>query len=133
VGGALLDASGRPGVNATITVCGSVLGFGLALTLAAVYGTALAAAVGMGVGLVVIGAGTLELSRRLVLRMPWRTLAPALVTPWVALGAAGAAAFGLSRAAKTSPVVTIGLIALAAAVSAAAVAYVGPWTRRLTT
>jgi hypothetical protein len=102
--------------------------------LAAAFGTALAAAIGIATGLVVIGAGALELSRRLVLRMSWRALASPVLTPWVALGAAGALAYGLSRVASMSPPVTIALVALAAAAAATGVAYgSGPWRSRLTT
>jgi O-antigen/teichoic acid export membrane protein len=134
VGGAMLDASGRPGTNATMTTAGAALGLGLGVGLAAAFGTPLAAAIGIATGLVVIGAGALELSRRLVLRMSWRALAPPILTPWVALGAAGALAYGLSRVASTSPLVTIALVAFAAGAAATGVAYgSGPWRSRLTT
>jgi O-antigen/teichoic acid export membrane protein len=134
VGGAMLDASGRPGTNAAMTTAGAALGLGLGVGLAAAFGTALAAAIGIATGLVVIGAGALELSRRLVLRMSWRALAPPVLTPWVALGAAAALAYGLSRVASMSPLVTIALVALAAAAAATGVAYgSGPWRSRLTT
>ena len=134
IGGAMLDASGRPGVNASIAAVGAGLGLALGVGLAAAFGTALAGAVGIATGLVIIGTGALELGRRLVLRLSWKALAPLVLTPWLALGAAGALAYGLSQAAGTSSPVTLALVAFAVAAAATGLAYRSrPWGGRLTT
>jgi O-antigen/teichoic acid export membrane protein len=121
VGQATLDASGRPGINAVLTLFGAAAGLGLAVGLASAFGTALAAAIGIAFGLVAIAAAALEMSRRLALRMTWRTLLGVLAPPWLSVGAAGAAAFAASRALSTAPVLTLGLVALATMATAVAV------------
>ncbi len=91
VGQAMLDAAGRPGTNASLTASGAFLGLGLGIGLAAIFGTALAGAIGVATGLVVIGIGALVLSRRLVMRVSSHELALSVLTPWAVLGAAGVA------------------------------------------
>jgi O-antigen/teichoic acid export membrane protein len=119
-GQATLDASGRPGINAALTVIGAAVGLGLAVGLASRFGTALAAGVGMACGLVVIAGAALEMSRRLVLRITWRTLLGILAPPWLSLGAAGTAALGASSALAAPPLLTLALVALATAAATVA-------------
>jgi hypothetical protein len=86
------------------------------------------------VGLVVIGAGTLDLGRRLVLKLGWRDLAPAVFLPWLTLGAAGALAYGISAAADLPSAATMALVVLATGAATATLAYrTRPWRSRLTT
>jgi O-antigen/teichoic acid export membrane protein len=114
VGQAMLDATGRPGINAAMTVTGAALGMGLGIGLAAVFETALAAAAGVSAGLCFIGVGALALSRRLVMGIPRRTLLRVVGIPWASLAAAGAAAFAISAALSAPPVATLVLVGLAA-------------------
>jgi O-antigen/teichoic acid export membrane protein len=107
VGGTLLDAAGRPGLHATITGVGGTLGVGLATAGAAVFETATAAAIGMAIGLMVIGIGQLEYGRRLVLKESAGAVAAAIAVPWGSVLAAGAAAFGVAVLAGASPAVTV--------------------------
>lgn len=113
VGQSMLDASGRPGITATLTAGGTALGIGSALALAGAFGTALAAAIGIALGLVTIATAALEMSRRLALRISRGALLRVVVGPWLIVGAAGAVAFGVSRALSASPLVTLLLVALA--------------------
>jgi O-antigen/teichoic acid export membrane protein len=119
VGQALLDAAGRPGINAAMTVTGSALGMGLGLGLAAIFETALAAAAGVSAGLALVGLGGLELSRRLVTGLPRRTHFRVVAVPWLSLAAAGAAAFGIFAALSASPLATLVGVGLATVATAA--------------
>ncbi len=122
VGQTLLDASGRPGLNAALTGTGALVGLSLGLGLAAIFDTALAAAVGVAAGLCLIGAGSLELAGRVVLGISRRRLLAVVAVPWLTLSAAGALAFLASKAIAASPVVTILCVASAAT---AALAFAG--------
>jgi O-antigen/teichoic acid export membrane protein len=110
----LLDASGRAGQNAAIKVVGAGVGLALGLGLAYAFQSPLAAAIGVACGMALMGLGALELSRRTVLGIPRRTLAAAVAVPWLVLGGAGAVGFLASRAVSAPPLVTIGLVGLAA-------------------
>jgi O-antigen/teichoic acid export membrane protein len=119
VAGVTLDASGRPGLNAVLTATGAAVGLSLAVILASAFQTALAAAIGMAIGLGLIATSALELSRRLTLEMPRRALLGVLGTPWLALGLAGGASFGMSSALSASHAVTLASVGFASAATAA--------------
>jgi O-antigen/teichoic acid export membrane protein len=118
VGQTMLDAAGRPGLNAALTATGSALGLGLALGLAAIFETALAAAIGIAAGLCVIGISAVEYSRRLVLEVSRASVFEAVGAPCLRLTAAAAIAFGLSELAQVSPAVTLAAVGAAALVAA---------------
>jgi hypothetical protein len=110
-----------------------VIGLGLGLGLAAIYETTLAAAIGVACGLLVIGLGAVEMSRRYVLEVPLLSVLVVLGRPWIAVAAAGAAAFGLVTVVTASPAAILFAVAAAACAAAAIVAYRGPWRSRVTT
>ena len=109
----------------TALATGTAIGLGSAAGLASAFGTGLSAAIGIASGLVVIGVGALELSRRLVLHVPRRALLRVVGRPWLSLGAAGGAAFAVSSALSAPAAVTLALVASATTVTALRGAYAG--------
>jgi O-antigen/teichoic acid export membrane protein len=117
VGQALLDASGRAGLNAALTAAGAGVALALGLGLAAAFDSASGAAIGVATGLSIIGLLALELSRRTVLGLSRSVMFRVVGLPWLGLAAAGAVAYLASWVVAAPPLVTIGLVATAAALS----------------
>jgi O-antigen/teichoic acid export membrane protein len=94
IGTVLLDAAGRPGAAAVLMIAGGATGLALCGSLAAIWDSPSAGAIGASVGLVAIGLGGIELARRLITPVTRLRSFAGAFAGWVPLAAVGLALRG---------------------------------------
>jgi O-antigen/teichoic acid export membrane protein len=122
--GVLLDARDRPEVHARLVAGGGAIGLGAGGVLGGIFATPTAGAIGIGVGLAVIGLAVLEASHRLAPAWSRRLMASMALVPLAALLAAGAAAAALAAVIQAGALVTLLIVAAATTAAAGALVWV---------
>jgi O-antigen/teichoic acid export membrane protein len=107
IGSVVLDAAGRVGVTAVLSVVGGSLGLGAAAIGAVGWGTPVAGSIGIAAGLCLVGLGGLDLSRRFVIGGSLGDTLRQVFSSWVPLLAATGAVALLASALSAGPLIRI--------------------------
>jgi O-antigen/teichoic acid export membrane protein len=122
IGNILLDAAGRPGAAALVMIGGGVTGLALCGSFAWAWHSPLAASTGTSIGLMIIGFGGIELSRRLTVPVGRLRSFAGVFASWLPLAIAGLALRATCDLVGVPSLPTV-LIVAAGTIAAALVVY----------